>query len=199
MHMSHLIEFAAAISATDWQLVSHTLCVRSQTRQMCLEFATFWVGRSLFTAVVVDPPGMRALSFITASLQQFLWCSIVERLEHLVLSVCFPSYCLLTPLMSPKDKRCKLIDCGCREGQYLDATGGSFRAFMEGNLESFPGTKCLVLCLLVLSPILKLSCPVFFPCCSTLISLLMYCPFAVVQICLLPWFLQMFLLYVVDM
>ncbi len=26
-------------------------------------------------------------------------------LEHLVLSVyCFPSYCLLTPLMSPKDK-----------------------------------------------------------------------------------------------
>ncbi|DBA66208.1 TPA: Glutamate--cysteine ligase B, chloroplastic [Trebouxia sp. C0005] len=28
-----------------------------------------------------------------------------------------------------------------REGQYLDATGGSFRAFMEGNLESFPGEK----------------------------------------------------------
>ena len=36
---------------------------------------------------------------------------IVERLEHLVLSVyCFPSYCLLTPLMSLKDKKCKLID-----------------------------------------------------------------------------------------
>jgi len=31
-------------------------------------------------------------------------------LEHLVLSVyCFPSYCLLTPLMSPKDKKCKLV------------------------------------------------------------------------------------------
>lgn len=28
-----------------------------------------------------------------------------------------------------------------REGQYMDATGGSFRAFMEGNLESFPGEK----------------------------------------------------------
>ena len=46
-------------------------------------------------------------SIITASHQQFIWCSIVERLEHLVLSVyCFPSYCLLTPLMSPKDKKC---------------------------------------------------------------------------------------------
>ena len=45
-----------------------------------------------------------APSFITASLQQFLWCSVVERLEPLVLSVCaFPSYCLLTALMSPKD------------------------------------------------------------------------------------------------
>ena len=32
-------------------------------------------------------------------------------LLHLVLSVCcFPTYCLLTPLMSPKDKKCKLID-----------------------------------------------------------------------------------------
>ena len=41
---------------------------------------------------------------ITAS-----WCSIVERLEHLMLSVCcFPSYCLLAPLMSPKDKKCEL-------------------------------------------------------------------------------------------
>ncbi len=38
-------------------------------------------------------------------------CSIVERLGHLVLSVChFPSYCLLTPLMSPKDRKCSLID-----------------------------------------------------------------------------------------
>jgi len=47
----------------------------------------------------------------TASLQQFFWCFIVERLEHSVLSVrCFPSYCLLTPLMSPKDRKCKLID-----------------------------------------------------------------------------------------
>ncbi len=36
-----------------------------------------------------------ALSFITASLLQLLWCFIVERLEQLVLSVrCFPSYCL---------------------------------------------------------------------------------------------------------
>ena len=35
-----------------------------------------------------------------------IWCSIVERLEHLVLSVCcFLSYCLLTPVMSPKDKK----------------------------------------------------------------------------------------------
>ncbi len=39
------------------------------------------------------------------SLQQSLWCSIVERLEYLVLSVyCVPSYCLLTPLMSPRQK-----------------------------------------------------------------------------------------------
>lgn len=28
-----------------------------------------------------------------------------------------------------------------REGKYLDATGGSFRAFMEGNLDQFPGEK----------------------------------------------------------
>ncbi len=42
----------------------------------------------------------------SASLQQFLWCSIVERLEHLVLSVyCRRSCCLL----SPEDK-CKLIE-----------------------------------------------------------------------------------------
>ncbi len=35
---------------------------------------------------------------------------IVECFEHLVLSVCcLPSYCLLTPLMSPKDKKYKLI------------------------------------------------------------------------------------------
>ena len=42
------------------------------------------------------------------SLPQSLWCSIVERLEHLVLSVyCVPSY---SQFMSPKDKKCKLID-----------------------------------------------------------------------------------------
>ncbi len=41
---------------------------------------------------------------------QFHWCSVAERLEHLVLSVyCFPSYCLLTPVMSPKHKKC-IID-----------------------------------------------------------------------------------------
>ena len=40
-----------------------------------------------------------------------LWCSVVECLEHLVHSVrCFPSYCLLTPLMSPEDKKGILID-----------------------------------------------------------------------------------------
>ncbi len=51
-------------------------------------------------------------SLITAFPQQFLWCSIVERLEHLVLSVCyFPDYCLLTALMSPQDRKCELIDC----------------------------------------------------------------------------------------
>lgn len=31
----------------------------------------------------------------------------------------------------------------CREGQYLDATGGSFRAFMEGKLDQFPGISPL--------------------------------------------------------
>ena len=31
-------------------------------------------------------------------------------------------------------------DC-CREGKYLDATGASFRAFMEGKLDQFPGEK----------------------------------------------------------
>ena len=39
--------------------------------------------------------------------------------------------------------RCVMLCCACREGQYLDATGGSFRAFMEGNLESFPGTQAM--------------------------------------------------------
>lgn len=48
-------------------------------------------------------------------------------------------------LMSCTHQQC--VHCGCREGQYLDATGGSFRAFMEGNLESFPGTKAAVSCL----------------------------------------------------
>ncbi len=34
--------------------------------------------------------------FFSLSLQQSLWCSIVERLEHLVLCVyCVPSYRLL--------------------------------------------------------------------------------------------------------
>ena len=48
-----------------------------------------------------------APSVITVSHQQFLWWPIVERLEHVVLSVhCFPSYCLLAPLMSPKNKKC---------------------------------------------------------------------------------------------
>jgi len=57
-----------------------------------------------------------APSFITTSPQQFLWCSIVKHLlsntfKHLMLSVCcFPSYCVLTLLMSPQDKKCKLID-----------------------------------------------------------------------------------------
>ena len=37
--------------------------------------------------------------------------STVESLGHLVLSVCcVPSHCLLTPLMSPDDKKCKLVD-----------------------------------------------------------------------------------------
>ena len=36
-----------------------------------------------------------------------LSCFCVERLEHLVLSVYrFPIYCLLTPLMSPNNKKC---------------------------------------------------------------------------------------------
>ncbi len=36
---------------------------------------------------------------LQASPQQFLRCSIVHSLEHLVLSVCcFPSHCLLTPI-----------------------------------------------------------------------------------------------------
>ncbi len=34
-----------------------------------------------------------------------------HSLGQLVLDVfCFPAYCLLTLLMSPKDKKCKLID-----------------------------------------------------------------------------------------
>lgn len=42
-----------------------------------------------------------------------------------------------------------MLCCACREGQYLDATGGSFRAFMEGKLESFPGTQAMPLLLLM--------------------------------------------------
>ena len=55
------------------------------------------------------------------------------------------------------------VHCACREGQYMDATGGSFRAFMEGNLESFPGMRCLVSCLFVLGLVLKPFCHVLFP------------------------------------
>ena len=36
---------------------------------------------------------------------------VVERLAHLMLSVChFPNHCLWPPLMSPKDRKCKLVD-----------------------------------------------------------------------------------------
>ncbi len=36
---------------------------------------------------------------------------IVTTSEQLLLGVChFPNYCLLSPLMSPKDRKCKLID-----------------------------------------------------------------------------------------
>ena len=51
-----------------------------------------------------------APSFITASAissDRF----VLERLGHFVLNVCcLSNYCLLTPLMRPKDKKCKLID-----------------------------------------------------------------------------------------
>ena len=61
----------------------------------------------------------QALTTITHLLRHcctFAPGDLCERLVHLVLSVnCFASYCLLTPLMSPKcmspkDKKCKLIE-----------------------------------------------------------------------------------------
>ena len=48
---------------------------------------------------------------MTALPQLFLWCSIAERHANLVLNVCcFRSHCLLTALMSPEDRNCKLVD-----------------------------------------------------------------------------------------
>ncbi len=35
---------------------------------------------------------------------------VTQRLGYVVLSVCFPTYCLLTPLMSSKDRKWKFID-----------------------------------------------------------------------------------------
>ena len=38
-------------------------------------------------------------------------CLILRRLEHSGLSVfCFPSYCLLIPLMSAENRKCGLVD-----------------------------------------------------------------------------------------
>ena len=64
----------------------------------------------------VRSPDMRAFSHLL-TLLPLTACSCTAlsndcfRLEHFVLSVCHvPSYCLLTPLMSPKDRESKLID-----------------------------------------------------------------------------------------
>ncbi len=51
------------------------------------------------------------LSILPLIMCHLLFLAHVERLGHLVLSVCwFSSYCLLAPLMIPKGKECKLID-----------------------------------------------------------------------------------------
>ncbi len=61
---------------------------------------------------------MRLLQVILSLHDIFCACSPLcmfipagERLKHLVLSIhCVPSYCLLTPLVSPEHMKCKLID-----------------------------------------------------------------------------------------
>ena len=60
-----------------------------------------------------DLDGTRAKEHVSNQLVLVLsfGALLSNALNILVLSVhCFPSYCLLTPLMSPKDKKCKLID-----------------------------------------------------------------------------------------
>jgi hypothetical protein len=61
--------------------------------------------------------GVSQLAATTSTLLQhkmataIFWPSIIECLEHLVLSVCrFSSHCLLTPLMKPKDRTSELTD-----------------------------------------------------------------------------------------
>ncbi len=54
------------------------------------------------------PPPLKAggMLSILPLMCLLLVLALVERLEHLVLSVCcFPSYCLLTPLMTPEGKK----------------------------------------------------------------------------------------------
>ena len=55
-------------------VVSHGLSARQMPRVIYVQHS---VNLPLHCIVAVLAP-----SFITASLQQFLWCSIVKRLEH---------------------------------------------------------------------------------------------------------------------
>ncbi len=61
------------------------------------------------------PPPLKAggtLPILPLIMYHLLSLALVKHPEHLVLSVCcFPSYRLLIPLMTPKGKKCKLIDC----------------------------------------------------------------------------------------
>ena len=75
--------------------------------------------RSKQLATVLDYGSSALLHYsITGGTTAMPWCSVDARLEHLVLSVCqVPNYCLLSPLMSPKDS--KLIDdytCASKPG-----------------------------------------------------------------------------------
>ena len=59
-----------------------------------------------------------------------------------------------------------------REGQYLDATGGSFRAFMDGKLDQFPGVKFAVI-LMPLNNFMHAGMSV--PCASHIYTALLLC------------------------
>ena len=91
--------------------------------QWVSQWVSLWVSESSCESVSVSVKFQAAsqsfsqwVNFCVSEItcQQMYVCG-VERLGYLVLRIyCFPSYCLLTPLMSPKEKICNwLMLCRC--------------------------------------------------------------------------------------